>query len=538
MNNKRGLLLALFLTTQLTGHADATVLTKGSGDALIVPYYTFQDSFSTGIHITNTSSSTQIVKVRFHRGSNGIQVFDFNIVLSPYDVWTGSIGNQRGIPTMVTGDTSCTVPAFPPNGVSLPQSYSVVASEGYIEVIGMAQTMSEEEPIAISAKHINGVPKDCDDVRQNFYRVSNEEFDEGVESRGVHHSELTSNGEEFSHYTDTGDASLTGSFMVTNPVTGEEFGGRTPTISGLASKAMMTNQSRPVYTATGQLRYDPYNLNLPNFVQGSYLHSRSADRLSNHNGSSGHSSDDIAGSLFIDFRKALGVDEVISEWATRYSDLASVTATLVLTMPAQYAMRNDLCVLWSELGNCNTLFDFDERPLLLYSGSSNSKQYFLKFYDREESPIDTFELGEVEDDLVFSGLPDSGGIEVEEELLPGTLPWAVNVLNWVPSESSLEAVVKNPLNSRLQTQIRFFGEASAGVNYLDIRPATSGNAYFVIGDPTFAAGQALSQASSVGNFVQFPSDSGDTALLGGNVWLRKFSSQAGDYGRWIPISYR
>jgi len=142
MNNKRGLLLALFLTTQLTGHADATVLTKGSGDALIVPYYTFQDSFSTGIHITNTSSSTQIVKVRFHRGSNGIQVFDFNIVLSPYDVWTGSIGNQRGIPTMVTGDTSCTVPAFPPNGVSLPQSYSVVASEGYIEVIGMAQTMS------------------------------------------------------------------------------------------------------------------------------------------------------------------------------------------------------------------------------------------------------------------------------------------------------------------------------------------------------------------------------------------------------------
>lgn len=539
---KRRFLPLLFVYALASENAHATALSNGGGDALIIPYYTFQGNLITGIHITNTSGSTQIVKVRFHRGSNGIQVFDFNIVLSPYDVWTGSIGKQQGVPTVQTGDTTCTVPAFPPDGVSLPQSYSVIASEGYIEIIGMAQTVSEDEPIAISAKHVNGVPKDCDDVRQNFYRVSNEEFDEGEENRGVHHSELTSNGEEFSHYTDTGNTSLVGSFMVTDPVAGKEFGGRATTIRGLASKAMITNQSRPVYTSTGQLRYDPYNLNLPNFVQGSYLHSRSGDRVSNHNGSSGHSSDEAAGSLFIDFRKALGVDQAISEWATRYSDQGSVTATLVLTMPAQYAMRNDLCVLWSELSNCNILFDFDERPLLLYSGSSDSKQYFLNFYDREETHISTYEyiFVEVEDDLVFSGLPDSGGIEeeYEEELLPGSLPWAVNVLNWHPSESSLAANIANPLNSRLQTQIKFFGEAYAGVNYLDIRPQTSWNAYFLIGDPTLAAGQALQQSNSVGTFVNFPDDSGNTVLLGGNVWLRTFSSQGGDYGRWIPSSYR
>lgn len=453
-------LLPIYLLMSLKAYA--TNLSDGGGDAAIIPYYSFRGDFTTGIHITNTSPHTQVVKVRFHRGSNGIQIFDFNLVLSPYDVWTGSIGKSDGIPIVTTGDTTCTVPAFPSGGVQLPQSYSQIAGEGYIEIIGMAQTVSEEEPIAVSAKHIAGVPRDCEDVRQNFYRVSNEEFDEGVEHRGVHHSELTSNGIEFSRYTDTDDSSLVASFMITDTVSGEEFGSRAATINGLASEPMMTNQSRPVYTSNGQLRYDPYNLNLPNFVQGSYLHSRSTDRISNHNGSSGHVSTDPAGTLFIDFRKAMGVDQVIGEWATRSSSQGSITASLVLTMPAQYAMRNDLCVLWTQLGNCNTFQDFDERPLLLYSGASDSKMYFLNFYDREEAKIDTFELDEVEDDLVFSGLPDSGGIETEEELLPGTLPWAVNVLNWVPADANLPPAATNPLGSILQAQIRYFGSASAG----------------------------------------------------------------------------
>lgn len=540
----KALSLALLLINALVSdRAYSTTLSDGIGDAAIIPYYSFQGNFSTGIHITNTSPHTQVVKVRFHRGSNGIQIFDFNLVLSPYDVWTGSIGKSDGVPRVTTGDTTCTVPAFPPGGVQLPQRYSQIAGEGYVEIIGMAQTVSEEEPIAVSAKHIDGTPRDCEDVRQNFYRVSNEEFDEGVEYRGVHHSALTSNGTEFSRYTDTNDFSLIASFMITDSVSGEEFGSRATIISGLASEAMMTNQSRPVYTSNGQLRYDPYNLNLPNFVQGSYLHSRSADRISNHNGSSGHDSTDPAGALFIDLRTAMGVDQVIAEWATRSFSLGStVTASLVLTMPAQYAMRNDLCVLWSELSNCNILYDADERPLRLYSGSSDLKQYFLNFYDREETHISTYEyiFVEVEDDLVFSGLPDSGGIEeeYEEELLPGTLPWAVNVLNWVPADTSLPQSASNPLSSRLQTQIRYFGSASAGVSYLDIRPQTSWDAYHVIGDELLVDGQALLAAGDVGEFISFPTESGDTAMISANIWQRSFSSQSGNYGRWIPSSYR
>ena len=531
--------LSIFFLLLITASSTLSAeLSGGGGDAMVVPYYTFQGAFNTGIHITNTTNSTQVVKVRFHKGTNGIQIFDFNVVLSPRDVWTGSIGKVQGIPTVSTKDTSCTVPKFPASGVQLPSNYLVTASEGYIEIIGMAQTLTEEEPIAVSAKHVDGVPRDCDDVRQNFYRVSNDEFDEGVEHRGVHHSELTSNGKKFSNYTDTDDRSLTGSFIITDSLAGEEVGGSATIISGLASQAMMTNQSRPVYNANGLLRYDPYNLNLPNFVQGSYLHSRSSDRVSNHNGSPGHDSTAPDGALFIDFRKALGRDQVIAEWATKHTGASAVTAALILTMPAQYAMRNDLCVLWPDFGNCYNLLDYDERPLLLYSGESDSKTYSLVFYDREELKVETFDLTEVDDDLVFSGLPDSGGIEVEEELLPGTLPWAVNVLNWIPKDSNLNNSVRNPLGSQLQTKINYFSDASAGVVYLNIRPQTNASKYYLIGNSGLDAGEPLTSTSNVGSFINFPDDRGDTAIIGSNFWQRSFAGKGGNYGRWIPASYR
>ena len=150
--------------------------------------------------------------------------------------------------------------------------------------------------------------------------------------------------------------------------------------------------------------------------------------------------------------------------------------------------------------------------------------------------VETFDLTEVDDDLVFSGLPDSGGIEVEEELLPGTLPWAVNVLNWIPEDSNLNTSVQNPLGSQLQTKINYFSAASAGVVYLDIRPQTNANKYYLIGNSGLDAGQPLT--SNVGNFINFPVDSGDTAIIGSNFWQRSFPSQGGNYGRWIPASYR
>ena len=41
--------------------------------------------------VVNTTASTKAVKVRFREGKNSAEVLDFNVFLSPFDVWTASI---------------------------------------------------------------------------------------------------------------------------------------------------------------------------------------------------------------------------------------------------------------------------------------------------------------------------------------------------------------------------------------------------------------------------------------------------------------
>ena len=58
------------------------------GQALIFPYYTVQGGWMSLFGVTNTSGNIVAVKVRFRKSYNSRDVLDFNIILSPYDVWT------------------------------------------------------------------------------------------------------------------------------------------------------------------------------------------------------------------------------------------------------------------------------------------------------------------------------------------------------------------------------------------------------------------------------------------------------------------
>jgi hypothetical protein len=81
------------------------------GDLAIIPYYTVQEDWVTGIHITNTSDLTQVVKLRLRRGDDSMDALDFNIVLSPRDMWTGLVkGDDESNITLNTSDNSCTAP--------------------------------------------------------------------------------------------------------------------------------------------------------------------------------------------------------------------------------------------------------------------------------------------------------------------------------------------------------------------------------------------------------------------------------------------
>ena len=77
------------------------------GDLAIVPYYTVLDGFSTGVNIINTSAQTQVLKFRFRRAVDSMDALDFNVVLSPNDMYTGFIGLEAdGDITWTSNDNS------------------------------------------------------------------------------------------------------------------------------------------------------------------------------------------------------------------------------------------------------------------------------------------------------------------------------------------------------------------------------------------------------------------------------------------------
>src|ERR1700676_5390316 len=102
----------------VTSAADAVnVNPNGLGQVLIYPYYTVRadnhgNAYNSLLTVVNSTSSTKAVKVRFLEGKNSREVIDFNLFLSPFDVWTGAV-----IPSpltaggrLVTFDGSCTLP--------------------------------------------------------------------------------------------------------------------------------------------------------------------------------------------------------------------------------------------------------------------------------------------------------------------------------------------------------------------------------------------------------------------------------------------
>ncbi len=118
--------------------AQSTARSIGNlGDLAIIPYYSVQGDWVTGVHITNTSDATQVVKLRLRRASDSADSMDFNLILSPKDVWTGSLSDASGNIVMSTDDNSCTAPLREDGRFEMPFIFRAGAEEGYIEVISM-----------------------------------------------------------------------------------------------------------------------------------------------------------------------------------------------------------------------------------------------------------------------------------------------------------------------------------------------------------------------------------------------------------------
>lgn len=172
-----------------SAHA-VNISTTGTGQVLISPYYTTRDGNKTLMSVVNTTSDFKAIKVRFREGYNSREVLDFNVYMSPHDVWTASIEeNDAGGASLHTNDTTCTVPAIPSAGIAFrPYAYNGQMTptfnldggptgidrvkEGYFEVIEMGVDLepwdSGDSGETNDALHVynraaypEGVPENC-----------------------------------------------------------------------------------------------------------------------------------------------------------------------------------------------------------------------------------------------------------------------------------------------------------------------------------------------------------------------------------------
>lgn len=187
--------VAAFGAVAGTAHA-VNLGQDGQGQVLIYPYYSAQTKGSTAMdtYVTIVNSDPvrgKAVKVRFIEGKASREVLDFNLYLSPNDMWTAAVTrNADGNPILRTTDTSCTAPEIPLNagtgvreaafvnyayaGDAVKDDSLARALEGYVEVIQMADLQDNVKTAGAgfdtfdAALHAAGVPANCAGIRSTW----------------------------------------------------------------------------------------------------------------------------------------------------------------------------------------------------------------------------------------------------------------------------------------------------------------------------------------------------------------------------------
>lgn len=200
MTMKKKILSAAVLAALGVGTAQAVnVSTNGLGQVMVAPYFTVQGDEETLLSVVNTTEETKAVKIRFREAYNSREVLDFNLYLSPHDVWVAKIQDSadgEGA-AITTNDNSCTVPSVKgagPDGVPFRTtlfdgSFSSPANkawdggpkdasrtrEGYFEIIEMG-VADESNPVwdvngnawTDSTHESDGMPDYCDGLKSNW----------------------------------------------------------------------------------------------------------------------------------------------------------------------------------------------------------------------------------------------------------------------------------------------------------------------------------------------------------------------------------
>jgi hypothetical protein len=167
-------------STQLaaTDAVRMTLSESGPGHVLVVPYFSVQAGQSTVIQLVNSDLiNGKAIKLTFRGAANGDTLMNFQLLLAPGDVWTGSLTqSSNGLAQLTSKDKSCTYPHLP--AVAVPFSTyrlnpkwpaAVQANhtrEGVVEAIVMADvpglsvygpTKNARSALFTAIKPVNGV---------------------------------------------------------------------------------------------------------------------------------------------------------------------------------------------------------------------------------------------------------------------------------------------------------------------------------------------------------------------------------------------
>jgi hypothetical protein len=229
----------------------------GTGQVLVYPYYTVNSSgnnaFNTYISVTNTTSVAKVLKVRFREGRASAEVLDFNLYLSPNDVWVGGLAPQSAdaaSPAVLFGnfETSCTYPFIPAlgqpfvntaylsgTGLDLGGQTGVDRTrEGYVEIFDMA-TLTGTAAANVTHTGIGVRPPNCTAMQTNLLAVGSPFLGQVTNSVGGIYGEATiinvPSGASFGYKADALDAYRSGQFYSDVAFSTPQLGGDAAPVS-------------------------------------------------------------------------------------------------------------------------------------------------------------------------------------------------------------------------------------------------------------------------------------------------------------------
>jgi hypothetical protein len=187
--NIRKKLVSLAVASVVTGGAMMAIPAQAMnisqnniGQVLLFPYYNVKAGYDTILSVVNTSDKTAVFKIRFRESSDSDEVRDFNVILSPHDVWNGAVTAGETQTLFRTYDKSCTSPLLP--GMQTQAERAAEGSkgevpfasggnisnntEGYFEIIlmGVADPVNNTGAAAVTLQagalhNAAGVPANC-----------------------------------------------------------------------------------------------------------------------------------------------------------------------------------------------------------------------------------------------------------------------------------------------------------------------------------------------------------------------------------------